>query len=423
MTAARRIPRRFSRRLLLLALLGVGLAIPEAIARPPADAEFLPLKVGSRWTYVSHDGHESDETVGGAIEVTGLDGRPVGTAASIATGEGREFYYLRTNKGVARFYEPPSDPAIQQVTWVLRFPLQLGARWESWTPAGKFEFRVTDRRSITAPDGSLTDGVRVDFVSLPEPIFAGHIWYARGIGPVEIVEGDYNRKLLGFRPGTGAELPVTSRMDVFEPPDVKGGWRLGRKGWFALGLVLATAIGIALVPRMKRPMRKPHWDDAAIPPELVEEEGALPVQAARLEASIASHPNYADLRCKLGSVYLAMERLDDAIAQFETALQLNGRYVQAGLGLTRALLRAKRAPEAVATIRPFAERHPTYADVQNLLGEAHRDAGDAAAAEACFRKALSINAGFQAAQRNLDALPGAGAVTPSGDSRDGERRG
>lgn len=397
-----------NRRVLLTGAVGAAagalVRTPEAAARKPADADFLPLTVGSRWSYVANDGHESEETVSGTVDVKGDDARSLGVAAAMAVGDGGEYFYLRTEKGVVRFYDPPSATTGQdRVTWILRFPLHHGSRWESWTPAGKVEFRVTDRRSVTAPDGSLTDGIRVDFVSLPEPIFAGHIWYARGIGPIEVVEGDYTRKLLGYRPGNGPEVPVAKRLAGIEPPSLAQGWKLGRKGWFALVLMAATAAGLALLPRMRRGgPKRAKWEEQPAAPVALDEEGSLAVQAARLEASIATHPKYADLRCKLGLLYDGMERYDDAIAQFRTSLELNPHYVQAGLGLTRALKRAKRPDEAVKVIRPFAEKHPTYADVQNLLGEALAEAGDVAAAEASFRRALEINPAFQAARANLD---------------------
>ena len=166
----------------LAALLFVAL---PASARVASDAEFLPLVVGSQWKFVSSDGHEVAETVRGQVEITTGDGKALATAAAVAGADGSDFFYLRSESGVVRLYSPPSTlPDAQHATWVLRFPLHLGSHWESWTPDGKVEFRVTERRSVTAPDGSLTEGVRVDFTSLPEPIFSGHIWYARGVGPI-----------------------------------------------------------------------------------------------------------------------------------------------------------------------------------------------------------------------------------------------
>lgn len=388
-----------------VAILGLAVSALAPIAthaRGPVDAEFLPLAVGNKWSYVSSDGHESVETVNSVVDVRDAGGRVIAQAAGVAATDGGESYYVRTDKGIVRFYEPPTTARQEKVTWVLRFPLLHGARWESWTPAGLVEFRVTDRSSVTAPDGSLTDGIRVDFKSIPEAIFEGHIVYARGIGPVEIVEGDYKRNLLGYRAGDGPTVPVARKVAGLEPPDMAERWRVGRKGWFALVLMVATAAGVAMLPRLKR-SSKPA---ASTEPVLVEEEGALPVQAARLEQSIALHPDYADLRCKLGAVYLAMSRHEDAVEQFRRALELNPHYVQAGLGLTRTLQAARRHREAVEAIRPFAEKHPGYADVQNLYGEALFSSGDVAAAEERFKKALEINPRYEQARRNLDNLGG-----------------
>lgn len=384
---------------ILFALLLV--LVPAAGWATPDDANFLPMKVGARWTWIASDGHEVSETVRGAVDVKGLDGTVEAQAAAIDAADGGEFYFLRTETGVARFYDPPSNVADQShATWILRFPLHLGSHWESWTPAGKVEFRVTARESIPGPDGQLTDGVRIDFASLPEPIFTGHIVYARNIGAMEVVEGDYTRKLLGYRPGDGPAIPVSPRIAGLEPPDVAETWRVGKKGWFAVALTLAMAASVALLPRLKRRPRYKPWEENER--EILEEDGELSVQAAKLEASVAAHPAYADLRCKLGTVYLLMERNEDAVAQFREALQKNAYYVEAVLGLTRALQKLARWGEALAAIRPIAEKHPTYADVQNLLGECLAETGDLSAGEAAFRRALSINPKFTGAQLNLD---------------------
>jgi tetratricopeptide (TPR) repeat protein len=400
-----------------------ALAVPASALATPSDADFLPMKVGGRWTYVSSDGHEVSETVRGAVDVRGADGSVVGQAAAIDAADGGEFYYLRTETGVVRFYDPPSNVADQDhATWVLRFPLRLGEHWESWTPAGKVEFRVTERRSITAPDGSLADAIRIDFSSLPEPIFTGHLLYARGFGPIEVVEGDYTRKLLGYRAGNGATIAVAPRIAGLEPPSVAETWRVGKKGWFAVLLTLVMASAIALLPRLKRkPGGYRPWEENER--ELLEEDGELAVQAARLEASVAAHPSYADLRCKLGTVYLVMDRPEDAVAQFREALVRNPGYVEASLGLTRSLQKLSQFADAKAAIAPVAEKHPTYADVQNLLGECIAELGDIAGGLACFRRALEINARFSAAQHNIAKWSALDTAVPASVPSDAQKGG
>jgi hypothetical protein len=387
-----------TRRSLLLWIALAALAAP-AIASA-ANADYLPLQVGTRWTYLGSDGHEVAEIVRGSVDIRDPEGNVLLVAAAVAAADGSESYYVRTDKGVLRLYEAPKGmPEPERSTWVLRFPLTLGSKWESWTPAGKVEFRVTERRGITVPDGSLADGARVDFMSLPEPIFQGHIWYARGIGPIEVTEGDYTRKLLGYRPGNGPEIPVASGLAGLEPPSIAKNRRLGRKGWFALGLVAASIVGAALLPRLRRrPVRS--WE-LADPKTRIEAEGPITEQMARLEAAIGTNPGYADLRLKLAAIYDALDRDEDAIAQYRQALEINPHYVAGSVGLTRALLRTGRSADALVAIDPVATKHPTYADVQNLRGEALLAGGDAAGARAAFERALSINPKYEAAQKNL----------------------
>lgn len=383
------------RTVLALAILAAPLA---ALA---GNADYLPLQVGARWTYVGSDGHEVAEIVRGSVDIRDPGGRVLLTAAAVAAADGSEFYLVRTDKGVLRLYEAPKGmPEPERSTWVLRFPLQLGSKWESWTPAGKVEFRVTEQRGITVPDGSLADGVRVDFTSLPEPIFQGHIWYARGIGPIEVTEGDYTRKLLGYRPGNGPEIPVASGLTGLEPPSVAKNRRMGRKGWFALALVAASILGAALLPRVRRRAPPRPWE-LEDPRARLEAEGPITEQLARLEAAIAENPTFADLRCKLAALHDAMDRSEDAVAQYRSALEINPHYVAASVGLTRSLLKAGRAADALAAIDPVATKHPTYADVQNLRGEALLAGGDATRAQAAFESALSINPKYETARKNL----------------------
>ena len=392
------------RRLLpLLAVLGLlgRAALPVLPAAGASNADYLPLEVGARWTFVGSDGHEVSEVVRGSVDIRDAGGNALLKAAAVAAADGSEFYYIRTDKGVLKLYEPPKGlPEPDRSTWVLRFPLSLGSSWESWTPAGRVEFRVTDRRAITAPDGSLVDGVRVDFLSVPEPIFQGHIWYAKGIGPVEVAEGDYTRKLLGYRRGNGPEIPVASGLAGLEPPSIDKKRRLGRKGWFALVLVAASLVGVAALPRLRRrPVRSWELDDDRV---RLEAEGAIPEQIARLEAAIGDSPGYADLRCKLAALYGSIGRGEDAISQYRRALEINPSYVAASVGLTRAYLEAGRAADALAAIDPVAAKHPTYADVQNLRGEALLAGGDAAGAVRAFESSLSINPNYEAAKKNLE---------------------
>lgn len=384
---------------------GVALALASVavpVIAPAANADFRPLQVGARWTYLGSDGHEVVEIVRGSVDIRDPDGKVLLVAAAVAAADGSESYYVRTDKGVLRLYEAPKGmPEPERSTWVLRFPLTLGSKWESWTPAGKVEFRVTERRGITLPDGSLADGARVDFLSLPEPIFQGHIWYARGIGPIEVTEGDYTRKLLGYRPGDGAEIPVASGLAGLEPPSIAKNRRLGRKGWLALGLVGASVVGALLLPRFRRrPVRSWELED---PKTRIEAEGPLTEQVARLEAAIGTNPGYADLRCKLAALYDALDRSEDAIAQYRQALEINPHYVAASVGVTRSLLKAGRPADALAAIDPVATKHPTYADVQNLRGEALLAGGDVAGARAAFERSLSINPKYEAARRNLES--------------------
>ncbi len=346
-----------------------------------ADADYLPLVVGSRWSFLASDGRESADTVRSVQEIRDSAGHVLAQAAAVAGADGADVWLIRTEKGVARVHEPPSTmPSPERTTWVLRFPLHLGARWESWTPTGRVEFRVTERRSITAPDGSLTDGIRVDFTSLPEPIFAGHIWYARGVGPLEVSEGEYSRKLLRYRRGDGPEVPVAKHLPGFEPPRMAKTWSVGGKFWFALALIAAGLSAAIVLPRRRQKVRP-----FPIPPEsptLAALEEELSMQAALLEAELpeaearvateraASARPAADPPANAPVSAPAAAAPSVSVGVPPAAAAQTGRGASRGEVATTASI-PDRAPAARATAAGEAPKAPPLVEIRRTLAETY----------------------------------------------------
>lgn len=373
----------------------------------PADAAYYPLNVGSRWTYHAVDGQEVEESVRTAFDIDG------GHAAALSATSGAESYYVITPDGLVRFYQQPrGDFGNVKGTWLLRFPVHLGDRWESWTPVGLVEFYVAERGPIRAKTDTFPDAVRVDYVAVPEPVFSGYIWYARDVGPVVVAEDDYSRSLVSFQIGEEGPLAVTESSSLVPPPVEGPQGSALRIVAFVLAVGTGLALVILLVPRVRKrisvsTLSAPPMEGDARHRWLAAHEAseeALLQAAAELEEQVRLKPEYADLRAKLGEVYLELTRLDDAVVQLQAAVKINGDYTQARILLATALLRLDHAPQALDALQPAATSHPEYADVRNLMGEIHRAMGDLSTARSEFKAALDINPGFERATRNLEAL-------------------
>ena len=101
----------------------------------------------------------------------------------------------------------------------------------------------------------------------------------------------------------------------------------------------------------------------------------------------------------LGLVLMERGQLDDAIAQFETALQIRSGDTHAHYDLSRALIhvdlgqalaRKESSGEAIAHFRKAIELQPNYADAYYNLGAVLFERGDVNGAIAEWNKTLSI---------------------------------
>jgi len=89
---------------------------------------------------------------------------------------------------------------------------------------------------------------------------------------------------------------------------------------------------------------------------------------------------------------------NQCIEDFQRVLEINPDQEEARMRLSRSLLELARPSEALATIRPLADKYPTEPKVLVTLAECQDAVGEFAAAEATARKVLTIQA------TNEDAL-------------------
>jgi len=113
----------------------------------------------------------------------------------------------------------------------------------------------------------------------------------------------------------------------------------------------------------------------------------------------------------LGQFLLDHGRLDEAIDQFQIALNIAPKYPLARTNLGIALAKKGRIDEAIAHLQTVLEDYPNDAKAQYNLGTALAKKGDSQSAIAAYEKALSIQSPYPSAHYNLGmALDDSGRI-------------
>jgi len=94
-------------------------------------------------------------------------------------------------------------------------------------------------------------------------------------------------------------------------------------------------------------------------------------------------------------------RLDEAIDQFQKALNIAPGYPEIKTNLIIALTRKGRTDEAITHLQALLKEYPNDAQAHYNLGNALRKKGDSQGAIAAYEKTLSIQARYPAAHYNL----------------------
>ncbi len=109
-----------------------------------------------------------------------------------------------------------------------------------------------------------------------------------------------------------------------------------------------------------------------------------------------------------GVMYYRMQRIDEAIAAFKNALQINSRYQPAKNNLHQlyreqgiAALADETYPAAMSFFSQALQLDPTDSTLYNLTGDVYARNGDYQNAIAAYKKALRFNPGDTEAKQNL----------------------
>jgi tetratricopeptide (TPR) repeat protein len=140
-------------------------------------------------------------------------------------------------------------------------------------------------------------------------------------------------------------------------------------------------------------------------------QGRVDEAIACFRRALDLDPKYLRAHTSLGGVLAEKGRVDEAIACFRRALDLDPKFVPAHNNLGVALQAKGQADEAIACYRRALDLDPKYAQAHTNLGNALADKGQADEAIACYRRALDLDPKHAPAHYNLGyALRGKGQV-------------
>src|SRR5947207_2011650 len=123
--------------------------------------------------------------------------------------------------------------------------------------------------------------------------------------------------------------------------------------------------------------------------------------AAECEAAVRLAPKSAQTRYSYGAFLEKHEKLDDAIAQYRQASQIDPRFIDAQIDLPGALFAKGELEEAKAHYLEATWLDPKLAQRHTYLGKIFMREGNAPEAIAQFEQALRLHPDFPEAEENL----------------------
>ena len=134
-------------------------------------------------------------------------------------------------------------------------------------------------------------------------------------------------------------------------------------------------------------------------------EGDAAGAASAYERALALSPASVETLTALADVEAAGGRVEKALEYRRRAVALRPSDAAMHYNLARSLLEHERAADAIGEFEEAVRLAPTDADTRNDYGIALATAGRVDDARAQFREALRLSPRFEAAARNLAALP------------------
>ena len=144
--------------------------------------------------------------------------------------------------------------------------------------------------------------------------------------------------------------------------------------------------------------------------------GQLPAAIAKMKASVAAAPQYAELHDALGSLYAQMNDWPSADHEFREAISIKPNYAPAHLHLGAALLKQQQSSVAIAELELASQLAPGNAVAAGELGKAYAANSQDDRAITALRRAIKLDPTYTEAKyqlalalqrtgHNADAIP------------------
>jgi tetratricopeptide (TPR) repeat protein len=180
-------------------------------------------------------------------------------------------------------------------------------------------------------------------------------------------------------------------------------WRMGRA---ALGGLMTAMLAVLMVCAWKQTA---YWQDSETLwihalgcttgngvahnnlGTTLDVKGEMDEAIDQFQIALQINPDYAEFHNNFGHALREKGRVNEAIAQYQEALQLYPGYAEAQFNLGNALGQNGRLDDAITHYEKALQIKPDYADAQFNLGNALLQKGRADEAVAHFQRALEIN--------------------------------
>jgi len=132
--------------------------------------------------------------------------------------------------------------------------------------------------------------------------------------------------------------------------------------------------------------------------------GRMDEAVKQFQKALEIEPRYALAHNNLGAAFYQLGRMDEAVTHYQQALEIEPRFAQAHNNLGIVLFEKGQVDEAIAHFQKALAVQPNNARIYNNFGKALLKKGETDGALRCFQKAVEITPDFAEAQENLGMM-------------------
>jgi len=138
--------------------------------------------------------------------------------------------------------------------------------------------------------------------------------------------------------------------------------------------------------------------------DALSQKGQMDEAIVNFQKALEIKPDYAEAHSNLGVALFQKGQVDEAIVQYQEALEIKPNYAKAHSNLGVALSQKGQVDEAIVQYQGALELNPNDADAYTNLGVALLKKGQVDEAMVQYQKALEINPNYAEAHSNLGVV-------------------